>query len=298
MTREGPAISRARATILFTTLIFLSSVAGAQARPTFGTSDATAHAGDLVHFFVSGVEGDVRFELYVDGDEVWVDTTDVDVADAFPMPDLGDGTQTATIEARIWASRRRQTLWSKVDYLGPRLAAVAPADPPSASVPLAAAPQVVPSPAPFHSAGTPAPAYAERAKGSSKHRRQKHSRRRSAPKRRQVAHRVEPRRVARRAQSQHKSGAARTKKTHHSKRRPHGLSSFYDGIPGARTKGPAKLDRGAGLPPSAVLTMAPRPDSGGTAAIVVPASLGLVGLALAGPAVLRRRRLTSRAPRD
>jgi hypothetical protein len=285
-TREGPAISRARAAVLLTTLTFLLSSATAHAKPTFGLTETSARAGDLVHFTIAGVDGSMSYALEVDGTQVLDGTSDGGVSGTFTVPDLGDESWTVTVDAKIRGAGKRKNLQSELQYLGSALPVTdPPAQAPAPAVPVV--PQAAPSPQQIYSPdavdGTsPAPAVKPR----SRHRR-RHTRKRHAIEvpRRVVARSGERRRRAHRRPARRKHDAAARKAR--SKRAARRTAPLFDGIPVP----------GGGLAPRPALLVATTGGRPAHTAIVVPTMLGLAAIALAGTALLRRRRLASRRGR-
>ena len=295
-TREGPAISRARAAVLLTTLTFLLSAAVAQASPSFQLTDSSARAGDLVHFSISGIDGSGTYELEVDDTYVLDGTSAGPISGTFAVPDLGDAARTVTVEAKIWASGRRKNMWSDLEYLGSALPVIEP--PAQAPTPAApTAPQPAASPAPDYTPNAVDGSPASAVKTRSKHRR--HSRRRRATEPlRHVARNGERRRRAHHGHHHRRRGAA-TRHARH-KRAGRQTSRLLDGVSKPGTPPQANQHAGPGrtAPHTAVLVATgARPGKGMTAAAVVPALLGFAALVLAGTAVVRRRRLVARRGR-
>jgi hypothetical protein len=300
-TTEGPAVSRARAAVLFTTVIFLLSAAVAHAQPSLELTESAARAGDLVHFSISGADGSITYALEVDDKQV-LEGTGGAVSDTFTVPDLGDVVRTVTVEAEIRGSDKRKKLKRKLLYLGSALPALGPPAPaPTAAVP-AVVPAAPPSTQPIYSPNaiegpSPAPAVTPR---SRRRPRQSRKRRAVGPPR-HVARSEERRRHAHRGHGR-RNRDAETRNTR-SKRPAPWAAPLFETVPepGARARpGGGIFSLNAIAPRTAVLaaTTARSGDGGGRAAVVVPALLGLAGLALAGTAVLRRRRLASRPKRD
>ena len=241
----------------------------------------------------------MSFEVYVDGDYV-LDGTGVDaVSGTFTMPDLGDDGWTVGVAAVIWDSDRRRKIERAVDYLGQ---ALPPARPPAPTVPSAApavAPQGSSSPAPSSSPASVGGTSTTPSAPSSSHRSQRSRTRRATKPARQLSRRGERHGRAHRARDRRKRHAAKRK---HGKRSVRWVRLPYPrrGAVATSGEGVGYVSLNAIAPHTAVLA-AEHVRAGGdgaNAAIVVPALLGLATLALAGTAVLRRRRLASRPRRD
>jgi hypothetical protein len=298
-TREGPAIPRALAAPVFTTLCLLLSAAPACADPTFLLAQSEARAGDTVQFSIAGANKHVTYDIEVGGKEVLEGSGSPGrmILGQFTMPDLGASSRTVTVQAEIDERRGTTVARRNLQYLLP-----APSQPmvsaPLATEPLAA-PVVVqqgapPPPEPPH---TIPPATAPVAPASVQKRptrAPRHARgepratgRNRGPKR----HIVVERRSARHGA---KHGAK-----HRTKRRAARTAPLFDGIPesgsgpgsAAQADGPGFLSLNAIAPSTSVLTAAKA--DGLTAAVMVPALLGLAALALTGTALLRKR-LTAR----
>jgi hypothetical protein len=277
-----------------TTLTFLLSVSTAHAKPAFGLTESSARAGDLVHFTISGVDGGVTYALEVDDTEVVEGTGDGGVSGTFTVPDLGDAVRTVTVDAKIRGSGRRKSLQSELEYLGSALPLTGPLPAPPPAVPVVS--QEVPPSEPSYSPDaiertSPAPAVTRR----SSHRRRESRKRHAIEPARHVARSGERRRRAHRRRDRRHHGAA-ARKTR-SKRAAEPATPLSDGVP--VPGGPAQRPGAEPLAPSpALVAMGARAGDAGGTAVMVPALLGLGALALAGTAVLRRRRLVSRRGRD
>jgi hypothetical protein len=303
-TREGQTISRAGSAVLFATLIFLLSAATAHARPSLGLAETGARADDVVHFSIYGLDGDVNYEVEVDGEWVTDGWGDGVISDAFTMPDLGAGSWTVTVEVKLRGHRK---VSGELEYLGRALPVVkTPAPAPAAPEPTAAA-QAVPSPAissPKAIEGSStAPAV--------------------TPQPSPMPHRSYVRRVAYQQKAAHRktAGAHKPHRTAHRKRARrtrHSARWFARAwlrafraapYPGGRARSGANERRDDGgrifslnaiAPHTAALaaTAARAGGGGANTAVVAPALLGLAAFTLAGTAVGRRRRLASRSRRD
>jgi hypothetical protein len=278
-----------------TTLTFLLSSATAHAKPSFWLAESSACAGDLVHFTISGVDGNVAYALEVDNIQVLKGASDGAVSGTFTVPDRGDAVRGVAVEAEIRKPGRRKTVESELDCLGSALPVTAPPVP-STSPPGAVAPQAAPSPEAIRSPdaieGPPsAPAVTPQ---SNRRRRGSHKRQVIEP----------PPNVARSRERRRRARPDRDRRKHHagtrnrrSKRAARGTAPLFDGIPQ-----PGRGQHPATEPttprPAVLVATGARPGGGVYAAIVVPVLLGLAALALAGTAVLRRRRLASRRGSD
>jgi hypothetical protein len=280
-----------------TTLTFLLSSAAAHAKPSFGVVESSARAGDLVHFTISGVDGNVDYALEVDDMQVLEGTSDGVVSDTFTVPDLGDAVRTVAVEAEIRANGRLKKVETDLDYLGPALPLTGPPTPSTApAVPVV--PQAVPTPEAIHSPEAiegppPAPAVTLQ---SNRRRRQSHKRQVVERPRHAARSRERRRRVHRGSDRRKHHAATRNRR---SKRAAPGTPPLFGGItePG---RGQHPATEPTAPRPAVLVATGPRPGLGGGAypAVVVPVLLGLAALALAGTAMLRRRRLASRRESD
>lgn len=296
-TREGPAIPRALAAPVFTTLcILLSAAPACAADPTFLLAQSEARAGDTVQFSITGTKKRVTYDIEVGGKEVLEGSGSADgmILGQFTMPDLGASNRTVTVQAEIDEPRGTTVTRRKLQYLLPAapepLVSAPPATAPGpAPVVAQQAVPLLPKPAhaipPAAAPVSPAPV----GKRSSRAPRQARGEprvtsRNRGPKRHVV---VKQRRAKHRAKHRTKRRAART-------------APLFDGIresgsgpeSAAQDDGPGFLSMNAIAPPTSVLSAA-RGD-GLNAAVMVPALLGLVALAIAGTALLRKR-LTARS---
>ena len=284
------------AAVVFTTLAFLLSGAVAHARPSFELADSTARAGDPVRFSISGVEGwGVAYHLEVGGEDV-LDGRDRNVvAGTFTMPDLGDAERTIVVDVQLWWADNQRKEKRRLEYLGSALPVVdVPA--PTSTV-TAGEPQAGPPPAPISStqvldATAPAPTST-----SPSHRRPRQSRKRRATGPRHAERAGERRRAVPRSRESAKRDA--TKRKRRAKRSSRRYKGFFHGYAEPRAKGSPSGDGLLALNAMAPYTAAlavtrARAGDGVNAAVMVPALLGLAGLALAATAIVRRRRLSSR----
>ncbi len=290
-TREGQAISRAGAAALFITLTFLSSVAVAHAAPSLDLANPSARAGDPVNFTISDVYDTVTYDLYVDGNWVTDDTVDASddgvVSGIFTMPDLGSEARTVSVEVAV--SGRRRKAQSDLDYLGPALPGTAPPAqaPPSAG---SVQPQAATSPRPPSSPKVVGGASPEPATPGPSHRRTRGSGKKPGRPTRPADDRNGGRHRARRRHE--RQAASRHRRSNHNSHRGRAISGG-SGPPGLGPQEKPPLKPAA--PHRVVLAATGARPAGGThASVVVPAVLGLSSLALAGTAVLRRRRLSFR----
>jgi hypothetical protein len=296
-TREGPAISFARAALFLTVLSLFPSAAVAHARPSFTLTETSAHAGGVVHFSITGLSGNVAFEFEV-GDEQVVDgTANGDVSGAFTVPDLGDEEKTVTVEAEIKAAGKKK-FKRKLEYLGPSQPVE---DPPRESpapvqapalTPPDVAPQAAPSPGPSSGSihlpgatgGTSPPLAVAPRSGGRPHksgRRHEHA---------QEVARSDRRRSKGRSDRGHHTGGTRGRRSRHLLPR---TAPLFDGVP---EPGYGDDQGGDSKSPHKDLTATsahPGDGFGLNAAILVPALLIVTGLVLVVAALLRRRRLSS-----
>jgi hypothetical protein len=283
----------------------LLSASPAHARPNFELTEPGARAGDPVHFSISGADGAVTYELEIDDTDVLEGTGSGAVTGTFTVPDLGQDVRTVKVEAEIRAADKRKKVKRKLEYLGSALPVAGPPAPvPPAIVP-AATPHPAASPEPVYlpnavAGASPAPRVTPRSSPRPRQSRKRHA----VEQPRHVGRRHKSRRGARRGRdSRNHDAAARKRRPKHPGPR---TAPLFDGIPepGAGDRpgdGGGVFSLNAIAPRGAVLAATRvRPgDSGGLdAALVVPALLGLAGLALAGTAALRRRQLASARRRD
>jgi hypothetical protein len=284
--------------------MFLLSAPAAYARPSFELTESAARAGDRVGFSISGADGSATYELEVDHKQVLEGAGGGAVSGVFTVPDLGDAVRTVTVEAEIRGSDKQKRIKRKLEYLGSALPV--PGPPASASSPAlpAVLPPAAPAPEPNYSpnpiSGTSSgPAVTPPPRGQ--------------PRQSRKARTVEPplhlARRGERPRRAHRGHDRRNRDAGARNTRPRRLgprtAPHFGSIPppGARARpraGGGSSSLNAIAPPATVLaaTRAHPGDDGLKAAVVVPALLGLAGLALTGTAVLRRRRLASRPGRD
>jgi hypothetical protein len=283
----------------------LLSASAAHARPNFELTEPGARAGDPVHFSISGGDGTVTYELEIDDTDVLEGTGSGVVSGTFTVPDLGQKVRTVTVEAEIRAADKRKKVKRKLEYLGSALPVAGPPAPVLSPAVPAAAPPAASSPEPIHlpnavAGASPTPRVTPRSSPRPRQSRRRHGVEQPrhvgrGHKRHRRAHRARDRR--------HHDAASRKGRPRHPAPR---TAPLFDGIPepGAgdrRGDGGGVFSLNAIAPRRAVLAATHvRPgDSGGLdAALVVPALLGLAGLALAGTAALRRRHLASARRRD
>jgi hypothetical protein len=281
-----------------TTLSFLSSVAVAHATPSLELSDTSAHAGDPVNFTISGVYGTVTYELDVDGTWVLDDSVDADddgvVSGMFTMPDLGNAGRTVGVEVAL--SGRRRRLQGDLQYLGPALPVSAPPAPGLPST-TPVQPQAAPTPKePYSGKVVEKTSPAQAATPRPRHgRRQGHGRNTGRPTR-QAARSDAGHRHAHRDRRRHHrhEGTKHTRPKHKS----HRAAPTVSGTSGPQLQGKRLPPDPGGSRPSVLVAAGARPRGGAHATVVVPAVLGLASLALAGTALMRRRRLASRHGRN
>jgi hypothetical protein len=303
-TREGPAISRVWSAVFVAVLISLLSAAAAHARPTFELVETSARAGDVVHFYISGVEDSVAYELEVADTHLQDDVDDAGegevVSGMFTVPDLGDEPWTVTVEVKMWWLDKRRTVKRRLDYLGhplPDTETAAPAAPSTVADAVQGAPATEPTSSPKAPEGTslvlaPKP----------QSRRPLQSRKRGATESPRHLQRSAERRRGAHHDRDHRN---RDVKPRHRPSRYPGrhITQFFDGY--AESRAGARPRGGNGFfalnaiaPPTAALAgTAARPGGGADPSVVVLSLLALAALTLGGTAVLRRRRLVSRRGR-
>jgi hypothetical protein len=284
-------------------LISLLSAAAAYARPTCELVETSARAGDVVHFYISGVENNVAYEVEVADTYLLDDAGEGDVVSGmFTVPDLGDEPRTVTVEVKMWWLDKRRTVKRRLDYLGhprPETETAAPAAPATVAD---AVRQGAPTPEPA-SAPTPAPEGISLVPASKpQSRRPRQSRKRGATESPRHLERSAERRRGAHHRRDHRN---RDAKPRHRRSKYSGRHStqFFDGY--AEPRAGARPAGGNGFfalnaiaPRTATLAgTAAHPDGGADASVVVPALLALTALTLAGTAMLRRRRLISRRGR-
>jgi hypothetical protein len=277
--------------------MFFVSAGVAHADPSFVLTESEARAGDTVHFSISGAEGRVTYDLEIEDREVVEDGAGSgrSVSGQFTMPDLGPSSRTITVKASIEDSDDSTTVTRKLQYLVPDQAVAGPAG-------------ALPPPAPAalqQAAANPEPAHPSLAAKPPASRRPAEKRRASrAPRRERARH------TGRRQESAPSRGRSRRRagpvKRARSKRVRPRTAPLFDGVPesastpgseaGPPIDGSGFLGLNAIAPPTAVLTAASASGPGGggpTAAVLVPALLGLMALALVGTVLVRRRRLST-----
>jgi hypothetical protein len=269
------------------------SAAVAHADPSFVLAESQARAGDVVHFSITGADDRVTYEVEVAGRDVLEGEAEGSVISGqFAMPHLGSSARSVEVEAEIREPDDRTTVERRLQYLGPAVAAPAPALPAPAAAPIVpqqtASPPTPPqSPAAAETTPSPAP----KVKPRSKHRSKRGQRRHRRTRRTVARHREAPGSNKRAGRRRAHAKAKRT-------RRPAPRTApLFDGVPepdsGGYSAGPDKESsaRKAG-PPAAVLTAPVANSNGGepAAAILVPGLLGLAGFILAAATLLRRRR--------
>jgi len=280
-----------------TTVCFFASVAAADARPGFELAERSARAGDVVHFSISGADG-APYELYLDGTQIASGIASSG-GGAFTLPDLGSDGWTVTVGAEIRRSGRHNWLESELDYLGRALPPPAP-PPAETAAPEGATSSPGPVSAPKLVDGTSPGGPAKTVQPQRRHPWPKGRKGRAVDTQSTSPRRSGHRRRAARAHARRKhragDGKSRSKRSRRRHLRP--LPGTYEPghvPPGATEQAP----RDPGTPKSGVpLATAAHAGGTSTASVVVPALLGLAALTLAGMALLRRRELASRRPRD
>jgi hypothetical protein len=300
-TREGPAISRVWSAVFVAVLISLLSAAAAHARPTFELVETSARAGDVVHFYISGIEDSVAYEVEVADTYLLDDAGEGDVVSGmFTVPDLGDEPSTVTVEVKMWWLDKRRTVKRRLGYLGhplPETETAAPVPPATVGDAVQGAPAPEPTSSPKAPEGT---SLVPASKPQS--RRPRQSRKRGAAGSPRHLERSAARRRAAHRGRDHRN---RDAKPRHRRSKYSGrhITQFFDGY--AEPRAGARPGGGNGFfalnaiaPHTAALAgTAAHPGGGADASVVVPALLALTALTLAGTAVLRRRRLVSRRGR-
>lgn len=252
-----------------------------------------AAAGDVVHFSVSDIDEDETYVLEI-GDRRLAEGSGTDaeeVSGQFTMPDLGGGERKVTVEAEIGERGDTTTVKRKLRYLGaptPAPAIAVPPPAPPAPVPAALTPAAV-APAPMQTSTAPdAPAPPATVDRTRPKRTPRQARKGRTTERRRVASRRKASAVkrARKTKSKRKRELART-------------APLFDGVPesSSGSAAPGRPTESSGLnaiaPPAAALARAATDtgaDAGPAAAVIVPALLGIAGIALVGTAALRSRR--------
>jgi len=291
--------------------MLIASVSSAQAyaKPSAELVDASARAGDVVHFSITGATAGVSYQVAV-GDRVVQDGTGRGhlVPGTFTVPDLGDDARTVNVEILISGPGKPRTVDRDLGYLG---RAHTGTSPPVTVVPAPVAPGPAPSvtpqqppqlaPGPVQSSvqslvhgGSSAPAATPPAHGQPHHA--------AAPPVRRAPHHAASR-------GKHRPGGHHAHRRH-ARHAPAGtrrasrrivcpcrfghLEPTHAGKPGGH------IARGSPEPttaPPAIKNV--RVDGGGlTAAAVVPALAALAALTLGATAIARRRRVASRLGRS
>lgn len=281
------------------------SAGSAHARPSFGLTDASARAGDVVHFSITEPGGwGVAYHLEVADEDVLDGRQAGAVSGTFTMPYLGESAKTVFVEAELWWSDNKRREKRRLEYLGPALPAPDPPAPPPTSTVQALIPQTA-APAPVVAPQTaatpvPAPAPAHSAAPDSRRPLRRGAESRAAEPRQAAARSDERRRGAHRTRAGEKRDAR--KRHRRSKRSRRFQGGFYRGYAestgGARWGGGKFFALNAIAPHSATLAAgAARSGGAFNTAVAVPALLAAGALTLAGTAMLRRRRLASRSGR-
>ena len=266
--------------------------AAAQARPSFELGETSARAGDVVPFYISGVDDGATYELELDGDYLLDGEADGDVAGSFTVPDRGGEPWSPTIQASVRSGGRWRSFRRQLDYLGrPVPVSQAPITP----APGVGAKQQDSAPAgPTSSASPPV----KKKHGAAPKRKSRPARRghaRAKPKSHRHAERTaEPRR--RTHHRRHRRERAGRHAHRRSRQRYRHITGFYRGYAERgssvrRHTEAAPSSPGGGVSRQATPAAAVRPGGGADIAIVAPVVLALAGLALAAIAVLRKRRL-------
>jgi hypothetical protein len=262
--------------------------APAYADPGFRLTEQAAAPGDTVHFSISDIDEDTTYVLSIDTTQVarGSSTTADKISGQFTMPSLGDASRSVAVAAQIRESDDSTTLTRALQYIAPAPRPPASIAPQPAPAPVASAPSE-----PTHTlpAGKAPAARRPAAKRHAK-RPPRHTRERRTSRRQRAA---TERRARRRTSPVMRKRARRTRAR---------AAPLFDGIPestgtggsgsGLSGDGSDFLGLNAIAPPTAALT-GPGADAGGggpTAAVVIPALLGLAALGLAGTALLRKRR--------
>jgi hypothetical protein len=267
------------------------SAAVAHADPSFVLAESQARAGDVVHFSITGADDRVTYELEVADREVLKGEADADggvISGQFTVPHLGGTAKSVEVEAEIREPDDKTTVTRKLQYLGPALAAPAPAAPQPAAAPVVPQPTAAaPAPAHIPAATQTTPSAAPAVKHRSKRVQRRHPRRARRTNQRHRPTRSNNKRATRGSHAKPKRTKRHTPRT----------APLFDGVPepdtGGYSAGPDEEStaREAG-PPAAVLTTPVASREGGepAAAILVPGLLGLAGFILAAATLLRRRR--------
>jgi hypothetical protein len=253
-------------------------------------AQSQARAGDVVHFSITGADDRVTYEVEVADREVLEGEADADggvISGQFTVPHLGGTAKSVEVKAEIRESDDRTTVTRKLQYLGPALAAPAPAEPQPAAAPVvpqqtAVAPPPAPVPAATEATPSPSPAVKHRSK------------------RVQRRHRRRARRTDERHHETRSSDKPAVRGSHAKPERtkPHTprTAPLFDGVPEADSGGYPAPDVESSAPeprpPAAVLTSpaSSRVGDEPAAAILIPGLLGLAGFLLAVATLVRRRR--------
>jgi hypothetical protein len=274
----------------------------AHADPSFGLAASQAHAGDVVHFTITGAEDDVRYEIEVNDRDVLEGTADGDsgpIGGQFTMPDLGAAAKSVTVEADIRDDGDDRTKVKRtLQYLG-RAPAVVDTPPPAPAAVAPAAPAPAPGPAsspPAPAATKAPPARGPAAKRHSK-RKRKHARKRRAAKREHRSSRRRSRGHRQRSRSVRPERQT-TPKRKRARRPAPRTAPLFDGVPeadtGGSSAGPAEEPKAKRAKPPGTVVGSEAGSTGGpgepAVAILVPGLLALAGFLLAGATVVRHRR--------
>jgi len=272
-------------------LLLSQGAAPAYADPGFRLVEQTAGPGDTVHFSISDVDTDTTYVLEIGDTRVTAGASKgTGVSGQFAMPNLGDASRAVTVEAEIRESDDSTTLRRGLQYVVP--APAPPTSTPPQPAPVAATPAAPLEPTHRPPVGKAPGSSRPAGKRQSKSKRSpKHSGERRTSRRQRSA--TAERRTRRRNSPVKRKSVRRA--------RPR-TAPLFDGIPestgsggsgsGLPGDGRGFLGLNAIAPPTAALTGAGADAGGGgpTAAVLIPALLGLAALTLAGAALLRNRR--------
>jgi hypothetical protein len=298
-------------------LVFSGS-AVAHTDADFAIAESEARAGDAVHFSVTGAKGQYTYELEIGNLDVVEDTVaSGNISSGFTLPHLGNSQKTVVVKAVIRESRHKTTITRKLRYLGPALPPLRPDKPAQAEKPApdptpepvaqapaslpsgGGAPAAAPSPGPSSSPAAAAQQDQQAAPASraaARRRSARRARKRKAPTRLTTSLPSAGDRRAGHRRAAHRKGRKRG-------RRPGPRTApLFDGVPerGIRAGTPGGRDRYAApnaIVPTALVSATrttSNADGGLGAAILVPGLMGIAGLALAGTALQRKRRLRRR----
>jgi VTC domain-containing protein len=123
-------LSAAGAT-LFSALFLLLGAVVAHADPSFVLTQSGAGPGDRVHFSISGTESRATYSLEVDGEGVAEGSVPAGsgISGEFTMPNLGNTSESVTVEAQITQSDETTTRECNLQYLAPSQASTGPTEP-------------------------------------------------------------------------------------------------------------------------------------------------------------------------